>query len=280
MMAVVLITGCSSGFGLAAAVAFAQRGDTVIATMRNPAKAGALREAVEAVGAELEVAQLDVTDEVARLRVVEETLARHGQIDVLVNNAGIYEAGAAEELGEASLRRHFETNVFAAFGMIHAVLPGMRGRKSGRIVNISSIVSLFAPPFEASYAATKHALDALSVSIDLELQPFNVRVVQVSPGTFATALTANAVRPPAESAYGSAPADWYKIWEGMLASNPDFSAVTKAIVEAATAAEPLPRYIVPGSFTTDAIVALGETKNALDLSMRGLGVAGGTKPGA
>ena len=279
-MVVVLITGCSSGFGLAAAIAFAQQGDTVIATMRNPDKAGALRAAADAVGAKLEVIQLDVTDEAAREHVVEEALARHGQIDVLVNNAGIYEAGAAEELGEASLRRHFETNVFAAFGMIHAVLPGMRKRKAGRIVNISSVVSLFAPPFEASYAATKHALDALSISIDLELQPFNVRVVQVSPGTFATGLSGNAVRPPAESVYGSAPADWYKIWEGMLASNPDYSAVTAAIVEAATAPEPLPRYIVPGSFTTDAIVALGETKNALDLSMRGLGVAGGTKPGA
>ncbi len=279
-MAVVLITGCSSGFGLAAAVAFAQHGDTVIATMRNPDKAGPLRAAAEAAGVEVHVEQLDVTDAAARERVVAATLARHGQIDVLVNNAGIYEAGAAEELGEASLRRHFETNVFASFGMMHDVLPGMRDRKSGRIVNISSVVSLFAPPFEASYAATKHALDALSASMDLELQPFNVRVVQVSPGTFATGLAGNATRPPSASAYGTAPADWYTIWEGMLASNPDYSAVTDAIVEAATAPEPLPRYIVPGSFTTDAVVALGEAKNALDLSMRGLGVAGGAKPGA
>ena len=279
-MSVVLITGCSSGFGLAAAVAFAQQGDTVIATMRNPDKAGPLRAAAEAAGVEIEVAQLDVTDAPSREQVVAATLARYGQIDILVNNAGIYEAGAAEELGEASLRRHFDTNVFAAFAMMVGVLPGMRARKSGRLVNISSVVSLFAPPFEAAYAATKHALDAISISMDLELQPFNVRVVQVSPGTFATGLATNASSPPAKSAYGTAPADWYKIWEGMLASNPDYSAVTAAIVEAASAADPLPRYIVPGSFTTDAIVALAETKNALDLSMRGQGVAGGTKPGA
>ena len=200
---------------------------------------------------------------------MEGTLERYGRIDVLVNNAGIYEAGAAEELGVASLRRHFETNVFAAFAMMQAVLPGMRGRRSGRILNISSVVSLFAPAFEAAYAATKHALDALSAAMDLELQPFNMRVVQVAPGTFATGLAANAIRPPAESACGAAPGEWYTFWEGMLASNPDYSRVTEAIVQAATAAAPLPRHIVPGSHRTEEVVAIGEAKNALDVSLRG-----------
>ena len=268
-MAVVLITGCSSGFGLAAGVAFAGRGDSVVATMRNSEKAGPLRAAAAAAGVGVEVAQLEVTDAASRERAVGAALARHGRIDVLVNNAGVYEAGAAEELGEASLRRQFETNVFAAFAMMQAVLPGMRARRCGRIVNIGSVVSLFAPPFGAGYAATKHALDALSAAMDLELRPFDVRVVQVSPGTFATRLAANASAPPGESAYGAAPAERYTFWEGMLASNPDYSRVTAAIVEAATAAAPLPRYVVPGSFTAQAVVAIGEAKNALDASMRG-----------
>lgn len=267
-MAVVLITGCSSGFGLGAAVALAQRGETVVATMRDPDKSAALRAAASAAGVDVEIRQLDVTDTASRERAVAETVTSHGQIDVLINNAGIFSTGAAEELGESDLRAQFETNVFGAFALTMAVLPAMRERGSGRIVNLTSVVSFFAPPFTAGYAASKHALDALSIGLDYELKDFNVRVTSVAPGGFGTALTGNTATPSAETVYGEGPTKRYDTWKAMLEGSPDISPVVEAIVEAATTSDPKLRYLVTSELTPPPIAEIASVKDTFDEARR------------
>lgn len=189
-MSVVLITGCSTGIGLRSAVAFARNGDTVIATMRNPAKADALHKAAADAGVEVEVVTLDVTDDASAAAAVSDVLARHGQIDVLVNNAGVGLSGAVEDFPEAQARTAIETNFWGPVRMTRLVLPSMRAHGSGVIVNISSITGrLPAFPGYGFYAAGKHAIGALSESLATEVGPFGIRVVCVEPGYYDTALT-------------------------------------------------------------------------------------------
>ena len=130
------LTGRSSGFELGAAVALARGGETMIASMRNLAKAQKLREA--AGTAKLDLIQLDVTDVSSREAAVAAATTKYGRIDVLINNAGIFSMGAAEALGETDLRALFETNVFGTFALTTLVLPAMCERRSGRIVNVTS----------------------------------------------------------------------------------------------------------------------------------------------
>ena len=189
-MSVVLITGCSTGIGLHASVAFARNGDTVVATMRNTSKADALRKAAADAGAEVEVLQLDVTDDASARSAVSEVLARHGRIDVLVNNAGVGLSGAIEDFPEDQARASLETNFWGPVRMIRLVLPTMRAQGSGVIVNISSITGrLPSFPCYGFYAAGKHALGAVSESLAAEVAPFGIRVLCVEPGYYLTNLT-------------------------------------------------------------------------------------------
>jgi NAD(P)-dependent dehydrogenase (short-subunit alcohol dehydrogenase family) len=254
-MPVVLITGCSSGFGLGAALAFARRGETVVATVRDIAKADLLQQA--AGGANIDVVALDVTDPRSRAAAIEDVEARHGRIDVLVNNAGIFSFGPAETLGEADLRAMFEANVFGAFAMMMAVLPGMRARRSGRVVNVSSAAALAVRPFMTGYAATKHALDAITTGLDGELRPFNIRVTSVCPVSFVTSIVR--ATPATDTPYGDLPTHLFEEFIAGMQSRPDPSPAVAAIVEAATAADPLSRYLVaPQIVAFDAIVAAKE----------------------
>jgi NAD(P)-dependent dehydrogenase (short-subunit alcohol dehydrogenase family) len=201
-MAVVVITGCSSGFGLATALAFARRGDSVWATMRNPADAGALSAAVEAEHLELRTLPLDVTDDASVKAAVDHVLEAEGRIDVLVNNAGVAHMGAVETLGVEDARGVFETNVFGQVRMIQAVLPGMRERGGGVIVNVSSIAGrLPASPANWAYAASKHAAGALSDSLAEEVRPYGIRVVCIEPGFFATSVVRKGRPLPSASPY-------------------------------------------------------------------------------
>lgn len=245
-MAVILVTGCSSGFGLGAAVALAQRGETVIATMRNLAKAGKLRDA--AGEARLDVVQLDVTDAKSRDAAVSAVLAKHGRIDVLVNNAGVFSMGPTETLGEADMRALFETNVFGTFALTALVLPQMRARRSGRIVNVTSAGAFLARQFMTGYAASKHAMDAISIGMDLELKPFNIRVTTVAPVSYGTEIADNFTAPSSETPYGAEPERNYKEWLAGMKGRPDLKPVIDTIIEATTTAVPKQRYLVaPGT---------------------------------
>ena len=183
-MSVVLITGCSSGIGLETAVAFARRGDTTYATMRDPDRATRLLARAASEGATLEVLGLDVTDDAsvrAAVRTVEE---RHGAIDVLVNNAGIDASGPVETTPIGRARAVLETNLWGPVRTARAALPAMRGRGAGVIVNVTSMAArLPGTLYNGFYAASKHALGALSESLAWELSPFGVRVVCVEPAS-------------------------------------------------------------------------------------------------
>ncbi|RKY11387.1 MAG: short-chain dehydrogenase [Planctomycetota bacterium] len=174
----VLITGCSSGFGLLTAVEAAKAGFDCIATMRNMTKADYLRGALKQADAGATIERLDVTDaESAR-----ELVAKYAPIDILVNNAGILIMGSALDITEEEMRRIFETNYFGAVRLTRAVAGQMIEAGGGLIINVASLAGLVGHPFNAAYAATKHALIGFSRSLRLELRPFNIDVVSVEPG--------------------------------------------------------------------------------------------------
>jgi NAD(P)-dependent dehydrogenase (short-subunit alcohol dehydrogenase family) len=192
-MAHVLITGCSSGFGLLTALEFARRGHTVHATMRDTSKDGELRKAAEGEGLEIKVLQLDVLDTASIERAVKEASAA-APIDVLVNNAGFELRSPIELADDDEVLRQFDTNVFGLLRVIRVVAPLMRERRSGAIINLSSLAGVVAVPYGGLYAATKHAVEAISETLHYELHSFGVRVAIVEPGAFQTSFRDNIVR--------------------------------------------------------------------------------------
>ena len=189
----VLITGCSSGIGLDVALAFARRGNRTIATMRNLAKAEALRSSAAKEGLELDIVQLDVTDDESVKQAIRDVTRRHGPIDVLVNNAGVGHGGAVETIDLERAREVFETNVWGPVRMIRAVLPAMRERRSGVIINVTSVAGRVPTGgFVGFYGSSKHAICGLSEALSAEVAPFGVRVVSIEPGFFATNIMDNA----------------------------------------------------------------------------------------
>jgi len=195
----VLITGCSSGFGLLTALHFARQGARVVATLRDPRKAGALEQAKADERLDLHVVALDVLDPATIASAVAraETL---GPIDVLINNAGIEVRGPIEECDDALARRQFDTNVLGTLRVLRAVLPVMRGRRRGTIVNVSSVAGVVARPYGGLYSASKHALEAIGEALYYEVKPFGVRVVLVEPGQYATQLSDNMLTAPSFTA--------------------------------------------------------------------------------
>ncbi len=191
----ILITGANSGFGLLTAATFARAGHRVHAGLRNPAKGAALKALAED-GLSVTAVSLDVTD-AASIAAAVGKASEAGPIDVLVNNAGFEVSGPVEHLSDASLQRQFDTNVLGVVRMVRAVVPAMRQRGEGLIVNVSSVAGHISAPFTGAYSASKHAVEALSEALWFELRPFGVRVVLVEPGAFETSFGANVVTEPA-----------------------------------------------------------------------------------
>ncbi|MGV0810172.1 SDR family oxidoreductase [Mycolicibacterium setense] len=171
-MKTVLITGCSSGYGLETARHFHANGWNVIATMRTP-RTGLLPDSDR-----IQLVALDVTDPDSVSAAIEAT----GPIDVLVNNAGIGVVGAFEPMAMDTIREVFETNTFGVMAMTQAVLPQMRTRGSGVVVNVTSSVTLTAMPLAAVYTASKMAIEGFTASLALELEAVNVTAKLVEPG--------------------------------------------------------------------------------------------------
>lgn len=171
-MKTILITGCSSGFGLDIARYFLQRDWKVIATLRTP------KEGIFPASDNVTVLPLDVTDTDS----IQQAIAAAGPIDVLVNNAGIGLFGIFENLSLDTAREIFETNTFGTMAMIQAVLPQFREKQAGVIVNVTSSVTLKALPMLPVYTASKAAVNAFTESLALELAPFNIRLSLVLPG--------------------------------------------------------------------------------------------------
>jgi NAD(P)-dependent dehydrogenase (short-subunit alcohol dehydrogenase family) len=200
-MARVLITGTSSGIGLATAVAFGKAGHEVYATMRNPSRAPELGHRAAAEGLPITIAAMDVDSDESVKAGIDRIVNEAGPIDVLVNNAGIERSGSVEELALAEFRAVMETNYFGALRCIQGLLPAMRERRSGCIVNIASVAGRIACSPLAPYTASKFALEALSESLAQEMKPFNVRVAIVEPGIIDTAMARRIERPENPSQY-------------------------------------------------------------------------------
>jgi NAD(P)-dependent dehydrogenase (short-subunit alcohol dehydrogenase family) len=225
-----LITGCSTGLGRALAEAVLERGDNAVVTARD---AGAVQDLADAhPGTALAVA-LDVTLPEQIVSAVLEAEGRFGGIDVLVNNAGYGYRAAVEEADDGDIRRLFETNFFGPVRLIQAALPGMRARKSGAIVNLSSIGARITFPGSGFYSASKAALEAMSGSLRNELQPLGISVTVVEPGGFRTdfsgrsltqsaepigdyAETAGKRRKEADTTHGTQPGDPAKAAQAIL----------------------------------------------------------------
>ena len=181
-MRVVLVTGAGSGFGAECTRAFAVRGDRVVATMRNTAQ--------HPFGGDpsIEVRALDVTDAASIEACVSSVIADHGQIDVLVNSAGIHLLGAMEDQDEDEFRQVFETNFFGAMNVARAVLPYMRAHGQGHIISVSSIGAQVGRVMDGAYCASKAALEIAMEAMHSEVARFGVRVSVVSPGAYRTGI--------------------------------------------------------------------------------------------
>src|SRR3954467_15481847 len=232
---VALVTGASSGIGEAAAHALLGEGFTVWGGSRR-AVAGEERGGVVFL-------PLDVTDEQSVTGAVREVLSRSGRIDVLVNNAGLGIAGAAEESSIEQAQALFDTNLFGSIRMTRPVLPKMREQGSGRIINISSVLGLVPAPFSALYSATKHAIEGYSESLDHEVREHGVRVLLVEPAYTRTSFDTNAlaVDEPLQL-YAKRRENADTLVAEAVREGDEPSVVGKAVVAAATDARPKMRY--------------------------------------
>jgi NAD(P)-dependent dehydrogenase (short-subunit alcohol dehydrogenase family) len=177
------ITGCSTGFGRELARAVLARGWSAIVTARDKARVADLTEGAEDRALALD---LDVTDAAQVTAAVQAAEIRFGRLDVLVNNAGYGYQSTVEEGDEAEIRAQFDTNVFGLFAITRAVLPGMRSRRHGHIISISSVAGFVGFPGSGYYAATKHAIEGWSDALAAECAPLGIHVTCIEPGAFRT----------------------------------------------------------------------------------------------
>ena len=192
----VIITGSSNGFGLKAAKDFADKGHRVFATMRNPNGKNANAKAeLESHSTHITVVDMDVTNDASVKEAMSTILTEAGNIDILINNAGIMYLGITEAFSIEQAKFQMETNYFGAIRVMQAILPSMRKAGSGLIINTSSLVGRMSPPFFGTYTATKHALEGYSQALRYEVSPFGVDIVLVEPGPFGTGLLASGQAP-------------------------------------------------------------------------------------
>nr|HEX4318573.1 SDR family oxidoreductase [Kofleriaceae bacterium] len=271
---IVLVTGATAGIGRITALHLARQGHRVIASGRKAAELMTLKG--EASGLKLDTLMLDVTSApsiAAAVTEVDRLTDGHG-IDVLVNNAGFGILGPTSEISDSEMRRQYDTNVFGLMNVTRAFLPKMRDRRSGRVINVSSVGGLITLPFFGVYNSTKYAVESLSDALRYELRAFNIDVVLVEPGVIRTNFEATAVSNLDQFA-GSPYKHAMQKYEEMskmadrFASNP--IVIAKAIARATNARRPWARYVAPRS--TNFIVwfgALAPTR-VWDWAMRAVG---------
>jgi NAD(P)-dependent dehydrogenase (short-subunit alcohol dehydrogenase family) len=255
-----LVTGASSGFGRAITEAAITAGDVVVATARRPE---ALADFVTAHPDRVEALPLDVTDTVAVGALVADVQARYGRIDVLVNNAGRGQVGAAEETTDAELRELFELHVFGPAALVRAVLPGMRARGTGAIVQMSSFGGQVAYPGFAAYCATKFALEGYSEALAAEVAPLGIRVLIVEPGAFRTSFSgAGLVESARMPAYDDTVGPTRAMIKGIDGTQPGDPAKAAAAILAALHSETIPLRLPLGNDAVDSILTHLDTVRA------------------
>lgn len=214
----VLITGGTEGLGRAAAVLLAERGYRVFAGGRNVAKLESLNQLARERKLALEAIEFDVCDDASVEKGIAEIERRAGPVDVLVNNAGIAIAAMMEEITLDDLRKQFETNLFGVMRVTRRVLPEMRRRRHGRIINMSSISGKVVIPTMGPYAASKHALEAVSDALRLELYPFDIHVVLIEPGYIPTNMNRAAAELSSAYAQGAERSPYAAIYQRFMST--------------------------------------------------------------
>ena len=246
-MAVILITGCSSGLGMHSALAFAKSGNKVYATMRDLGKSEQLASLAKKEGVNIELLKLDVVDNQSIMETIGTITTLEGRIDVLINNAGSVSYGPIESYSDEEMLASFDTNVIGALRVTRAALPLMRKQRSGKIVNISSISGVVTWPFLGMYSATKHALEAASNALYYELSPFGIDVVLVEPGNFQTDFFKNVWLPEKVSS-AELPEEYRKFIEAVNLNDkqafPSVENVVSVINEIIKEDKPKRRYLV------------------------------------
>ncbi|MEQ1727873.1 MAG: SDR family oxidoreductase [Vicinamibacterales bacterium] len=250
MKAVALVTGTSSGIGLFTAVQLAQAGFTVVATMRNTAKADALKAEAATAGVELDVRALDVQDAASVTACVNGVLGDYGRIDLLVNNAGSGFLGTLEETTFEQLMQVMDVNFYGVWRVTEAVLPHMRRAGSGRIITNTSIGGLIGQPFNDAYCAAKFAVEGFMESLAPVARRLGVHVSIVEPGPVNTEFVASVREKLVQAEPTEASAAYAAMRESYLSASSQVFAlaqtgadVARVMVEAATAAQPHLRYV-------------------------------------
>ena len=247
---VVIVTGASSGIGEATARRLVRAGARVVISARRPERLDTLARELDPAGANVLAVAGDVTSDTDRQKLIAATLAKFGRIDALVNNAGYGTRGPVEMVPVGLIRKNYETNVFSLIALTQLVLPAMRERGSGCIVNIGSVAGKIARPLSSIYDSTKHALEALTDGLRGELEPFGVRVTLIRPGFIVTEFVEAADKVSAAVVENAGPyAPFYKGYhEGTatmrrIAGVPDD--IARLVERALTSDNPAPRYSGP-----------------------------------
>jgi NAD(P)-dependent dehydrogenase (short-subunit alcohol dehydrogenase family) len=257
-----VVTGANSGIGLATALRLAADGYEVFAGARRPEGLEAIDEAAASAGVHVRPLTIDVTNDTSVAEAFATVLA-DGPVGVLVNNAGITGAGSVEETPVATYQAMFDTNVLGVVRCTQQVLPGMRGARRGRIVNISSSSAIVSPPLMSAYASTKFAVESISESLQAEVAPFGIRVVVVQAGTILTPIWGKSEAPPPDTAYPQARDFLLEVLTHNLTnSGVPAGAVADAIAAAITADEPPLRHVIGDA---DVLAAMRERHHDDDL---------------
>ncbi|KQT44176.1 short-chain dehydrogenase [Devosia sp. Leaf420] len=235
-MKTAIVTGASSGIGRASAEALAKAGFTVFGTSRKPGRT---------LPAGIEMLTCDVTDEASVKALVDTVLERAGRIDVVVNNAGVGLLGGAEESSISQVQALFDVNLFGVLRMTNAVLPTMRMQRQGRIINVSSGLGFAPAPYSAHYAATKHALEGYSESLDHEIRAFNVRVSLIEPAYVRSPFDQNSLEPDRKlPEYDEARSRVLGFVQDVMPTADTPEMVAEAVLKAATDKDQKRRYTV------------------------------------
>lgn len=250
-----LVTGCSTGFGRHIAGHLLDIGQKVVVTARKPHQIQDLAQRGDAL-----ILPLDVTDPAQTRDAVQQAEARFGRVDVLVNNAGIGYFAAVEESDEAQVRAMFEVNLFGAASTIRAVLPGMRRRRSGTIVNLTSVGGLEGFPAVGFYCATKYAVEGLSDSLRIETAPLGIHVMTVEPGAFRTEWAGSSIEAAGTIAdYDATAGEARRAYRDSVGQQPgDPTRAAQAIASAVLSANPPKRLLLGNDAYTVAMAKLEE----------------------
>jgi short-subunit dehydrogenase len=249
---VVIITGASAGIGAALASELADRylGIRLVLAARRVEKLEQVAEHCRKVGAEVLVVPTDMAQPEQVKRLAQQALDQFGRVDVVVNNAGYGQMGPIELQPLAAVQRQFEVNLWGAIGLIQALIPTLRDQGAGRIINVSSIAGRTAFPFGGLYSASKFALESLSDTLRMELEPFNIQVSVIEPGPvstefFAVAATelAKAIPDPAATVYRAAFQQMTQLEAQTSAQAWTSEQVAAVIIRAMIARNPRPRYL-------------------------------------